>query len=77
MKDKNSPVVLYLLAFFGVLFLVSYTSDKIHNDPPLNYDPHHAVNGIDTVYTSDSIYTTEVKIKNAEAQPAEEPSDYR
>jgi len=77
MKNKNSHVFLYILSFFGVLFWVSYISDKIHNDPPLNYDPHHAVNGIDTVYTSDSIYTIEVKIKNADAQPDEDRGDYR
>ena len=57
MKDKPSPIILYLLSFFGVLFWVIYISDKIHNDPPLNYDPHHAINGVDTVYTKDSIYT--------------------
>lgn len=63
MKTKGFKIFLYVLAFIGLWEIVIQASEKIHHDVPLKYNPRHAVNGIDTVYTDDSVYTIQVKVQ--------------
>ena len=73
---KFSKFIVYVLAIIGGFCCLTYIVETIRHEPPLDYNPHHAVNGIDTVY-SDSIYTIEVKIKNVKEYEEEPPTDYR
>ncbi len=56
MWKKITNIIIYIFAFIGVFLTVGEISDMIRKEPPLNYNPRHAVSGIDTVYTHDSIY---------------------
>jgi len=70
---STSRFFVNVLAFFGVCFLCAWVGDWLHrNEVPTNYNPHHAVNGIDTVYDKDSTYTIQVKIIQAEENPPPE-----
>ena len=77
MWKKITNIIIYIFAFIGVFLTVGEISDMIRKEPPLNYNPRHAVSGIDTVYTHDSIYTIKVEILNIEPQPPDEVQDYR
>jgi anti-sigma-K factor RskA len=76
MQNKYWRFIVNILAIVAVLLIIGEISDRIRNEKPLDYNPRHAVNGIDTVYTRDSIYTIKVEIKNVEPEPPDEPRDY-
>lgn len=70
MTITTKQIVLYFFAIVGLFSCISFIADEIRKEPRLDYNPHHAINGIDTVYT-DSIYTIQIKIENAQAYTEE------
>lgn len=77
MSKENKQFCIGLLAIVGAISIVFYISDKFDKSMPVNYNPRNAVNGIDTVYAGDSIYTIEVRIKNVEEKPQDDPEPDR
>ena len=77
MQKNYWRVMINILAFVGALCIIWEVVDYVRNENPLKYNPRHAINGIDTVYASDSVYTIKVEIKNVQPEPPTEQIDYR
>ena len=78
MKEiKTKDIILGALAIVGGFVIYAEVVAYFRKEPRLDYNPHHAVNGIDTVY-SDSIYTIQVKILKTEDYPLDKnKEDYK
>lgn len=64
------------LAIVGGFYIFTETIEYFkHDDFPVNYNPRNAVNGIDTVYTKDSMYIINVSVKKVELNPNKETPD--
>ena len=62
MKITTKQIVLYFFAIVGLFSCYNLIVEEIRKEPRLDYNPHHAINGIATVY-SDSFYHIQIKIK--------------